>query len=95
MTSVFYCVFALWWSEAWWWCLWCAFGTTGVCGAFGGGMVLALSFADRVIFEGLLGVLSTRALPFFSASSAAFAASSMDGAAFELARLGAIAGCFS
>jgi hypothetical protein len=34
------------------------------------------------------GVLSARALPFFSASSAAFAASSMDGAAFELARLG-------
>jgi hypothetical protein len=30
---------------------------------------------------------------FFSASSAAFAASSMDGAAFELSRLGAIAGC--
>jgi hypothetical protein len=37
-------------------------------------------------------VLSARALPFFSAYSAAFAASSMDGAAFELARLGAIAG---
>jgi hypothetical protein len=37
-------------------------------------------------------VLSARALPFFSASSAAFASSSMDGAAFELARLGAIAG---
>jgi hypothetical protein len=36
--------------------------------------------------------VSTRALPFFSASSAAFAASSMDGAAFELALLGAIAG---
>jgi hypothetical protein len=31
-------------------------------------------------------------LPFFSASSAAFAASSTDGAAFELALLGAIAG---
>jgi hypothetical protein len=29
------------------------------------------------------GVLSARALPFFSASSAAFAASSMDGADFE------------
>jgi hypothetical protein len=41
------------------------------------------------------GVLSTRALPFFSTSSAAFAASSMEGAAFELARLGAIAGCLS
>jgi hypothetical protein len=37
-------------------------------------------------------VLSVRALPFFSASSATFAASSMDGAGFELARLGAIAG---
>jgi hypothetical protein len=39
------------------------------------------------------GVLSVRAFPFFSANSAAFAASSMDGAAFELARLGAIVGC--
>jgi hypothetical protein len=38
-------------------------------------------------------VLSARALPFFSASSAALATSSMDGAAFELARLGVIAGC--
>jgi hypothetical protein len=37
-------------------------------------------------------VLSVRALPFFSASSVAFAASSTDGAAFELALLGAIAG---
>jgi hypothetical protein len=32
-------------------------------------------------------------VPFFAASSAAFSASSMDGAAFELARLGAIASC--
>jgi hypothetical protein len=39
-------------------------------------------------------VVSTRALPFFSASSTAFAASSTDGAAFELALLGAIAGGF-
>jgi hypothetical protein len=37
-------------------------------------------------------VVSARVLPFFSASSAAFAASSTDGAAFELALLGAIAG---
>jgi hypothetical protein len=37
-------------------------------------------------------VVFARALPFFSASSAAFAASSTDGAAFELALLGAIAG---
>jgi hypothetical protein len=42
--------------------------------------------------EASWGVLSARVLPFFSARSAAFAASSMDGAAFELARLGAIAG---
>jgi hypothetical protein len=40
-------------------------------------------------------VVSARALPFFSASSAAFAVSSMDGAAFEFALLGAIAGFFS
>jgi hypothetical protein len=39
--------------------------------------------------------VSTKALPFFSASSAAFVASSIDGAAFELALLGAIAGGFS
>jgi hypothetical protein len=42
--------------------------------------------------EASWGVLFVRALPFFSASSAAFAASSMDGATFELARLGAITG---
>jgi hypothetical protein len=40
----------------------------------------------------LCQLLGARALPFFSASSAAFAASSTDGAAFELALLGAIAG---
>jgi hypothetical protein len=38
------------------------------------------------------GVLSAGALPFFSASSAAYAASSTDGAAFKLALLGTIAG---
>jgi hypothetical protein len=38
------------------------------------------------------GVLSARALPFFSASSAAFAASLTDGATFELALLGTIVG---
>jgi hypothetical protein len=65
-------------------------------GAFGGGMVLAMSFADSVIFVGLLGGVVREGLAFFfSASSAAFAASSMDEAAFELARLRAIAGCFS
>ena len=58
-------------------------------------MILALSLAvDSVIFEGLLGVLSARALPFFFARSAAFVASSMDATAFEVALLGAIAGCF-
>jgi hypothetical protein len=36
------------------------------------------------------GVASARTLPFLSARSAAFAASSMDGAAFELACMGAI-----
>jgi hypothetical protein len=58
-------------------------------------VLLALSFADNFIFEGLLGGVVREGLAFFSASSAAFAASSMDGAAFELARVGAIAGCFS
>jgi hypothetical protein len=53
-------------------------------------VVLALSFADSFIFEGLLGGIVREGLAFFSASSTAFAASSMDGAAFELARLGAI-----
>jgi hypothetical protein len=57
-------------------------------------VVLALSLAvDIVIFEGLLGVVSARALPFFSARSAAFAASSMDAVAFEVALLEAIVGC--
>jgi hypothetical protein len=53
---------------------------------------VALSLAKSFVFTGFLGVLSTRALPFFSASSAAFAASSTDGAAFDIALLGAIAG---
>jgi hypothetical protein len=38
------------------------------------------------------GVLSARALPFFSANSSTFAISSTDGASFELALLGAIVG---
>jgi hypothetical protein len=37
--------------------------------------------------------VSARALPFFSASSAAIAVSSMDAAAFEVALLGAFMGC--
>jgi hypothetical protein len=56
-------------------------------------VLLALSFAERFVFEGFLGDVVREVLAFFfSASSAAFTASSMDGAAFELARLGAIAG---
>jgi hypothetical protein len=55
-------------------------------------LVVALSLVESFVFAGFLGVLSARALPFFSASSAAFTASSTDGAAFELALLGAIAG---
>jgi hypothetical protein len=51
-----------------------------------------LSLAESFVFGGFLGVLSARALPFFSARSVVFAVSSMDGVAFELARLGAIAG---
>jgi hypothetical protein len=54
---------------------------------------LALSFADSFVFGGFFGGVVREGLAFFLASSAAFAASSMDGAAFELARLGAIAGC--
>jgi hypothetical protein len=63
-----------------------------VYGAFGSGVFLALSLAESFVFGGFLGVLSVRAFPFFLARSASFAASSMDGTAFELARLGAIAG---
>jgi hypothetical protein len=73
----------------------CALGTASAHSAIGGGVILALSLAvDNVIFEGLLRALSARALPFFSARSAAFAASSMDAAAFKVALLGAIASCF-
>lgn len=73
----------------------CALGTASAHSAVRGGVILALSLAvDSVIFEGLLGVLSMRALPFFSARSAAFAASSMDATTFKVALFGAIAGCF-
>jgi hypothetical protein len=53
---------------------------------------VALSLAESFIFAGFLGVLSSRDLLFLSASHAVFAASSADGAAFELALLGAITG---
>jgi hypothetical protein len=46
---------------------------------------VALSLAERFVLVGFLGVLSARDFPFFSTSSAAFAASSTDGATFELA----------
>jgi hypothetical protein len=73
----------------------CILRTASAHSAIGGGVILALSLAvDSVIFKGLLGALSARALPFFSARSAAFAALSMDAAAFEVSLLGAIAGCF-
>jgi hypothetical protein len=75
--------------------LWYALRTIGAHSAIGGGVILALSLAvDSVIFEGLLGVVFTRALPFFCARSATFVASSMDATAFEVALFGAIAGCF-
>jgi hypothetical protein len=72
--------------------LWLSSGAAGAEGAFGSGLIVALSLAESFVFAGFLGVLSARALPFFSASSAAFAASSTDGAVFELALLGAIVG---
>jgi hypothetical protein len=78
---------ALWWSEAWGRLLW-SLGAAGAEAAFGSGLFVALLLAVCVVFAGLWRVLSTRALPFFSASSAAFAASS----AFDEVLLGAIAG---
>jgi hypothetical protein len=64
----------------------------GAEGAFGSGLIVALSLAECVVLAGfLLGVVCV-GLALFSASSAAFAASSTDRAAFELALLGAIAG---
>jgi hypothetical protein len=59
--------------------------------AFGSGLFVALPLAESVVFGGLLVGGVDEGLAFFSASSAAFAASS----AFELALLGAIAGGFS
>jgi hypothetical protein len=56
-------------------------------------VILTLSFADSFVFRGFLVGVVCEGIAFFSASSAAFAAMSMDGAAFELARLDAIAGC--
>jgi hypothetical protein len=53
-----------------------------------------LSLAECVVFAGFLVGGVCKGLALFSASSAAFAASSMDGTAFELALLGAIAGGF-
>ena len=58
--------------------------------AFGSGLFVALPLAECVVFAGLLVGGVDKGLALFSASSAAFAASS----AFELAFLGAIAGGF-
>jgi hypothetical protein len=55
-------------------------------------LVVALSLADSIVFAGFLMGSVCKGLALFLASSAAFAASSTDGAAFELALLGAIAG---
>jgi hypothetical protein len=44
----------------------CTFGTAGAYSAFEGGMVLAMSFADSVIFESLLGSVVREGLAFFS-----------------------------
>ena len=57
-------------------------------------MFIALPLAECVVFAGFLVGGVYKGLAFFSASSAAFAASSTDGAAFELALLGAITGGF-
>jgi hypothetical protein len=52
----------------------------------------SLSLAESFVFAGFLGGVVCEGLALFSASSTAFVASSIDGAAFELALLGAIAG---
>jgi hypothetical protein len=66
-------------------------------GAWGASSELQLRTVPsrRVGWSSRCLLLSARALPFLSARSAAFVASSMDGAAFELAHFGAIMGCFS
>ena len=51
-----------------------------------------LSLAESFVFAGFLVGVVCEGLAFFSAISAAFAASSTNGAAFELALLGGIAG---
>ena len=69
-------------------------GAAGAEGAFGSWLIIALSLAECVVFAGFLVGGVCKGLALFSANSAAFAALSMDGAAFELALLGAIAGGF-
>jgi hypothetical protein len=69
-------------------------GAAGAETAFGCGLFIALPLAECVVFVGFLVGGVDKGLALFSANSAAFAASSMDGAAFELALLGAIAGDF-
>jgi hypothetical protein len=55
-------------------------------------LIVALSLTECVVFAGLLVGVVCEGLALFLASSAAFTASSTEGAAFELALLGAIAG---
>jgi hypothetical protein len=64
----------------------------GAEGAFGSGLIIALSLAECVVFAGFLVGVICEGLDLFSASSVVFAASLMEGGAFELALLGAIAG---
>jgi hypothetical protein len=69
-------------------------GAAGAETTFGCRLFIALPLAECVVFAGFLVGGVYKGLAFFSASSAAFAASSTDGVAFELALLGAIAGGF-
>jgi hypothetical protein len=78
---------ALWWSEAWGRLL-LSPGAAGAEAAFGSGLFVALLLAVCVVFAGLLESVVDKGLAFFSASSAAFTASS----AFDEVLLGAIAG---
>jgi hypothetical protein len=83
----------LWRGEAWG-RLRLSSGATGAKTAFRCELFIALPLAECVVFAAFLVGGVDKGLALFSASSAAFAASSTDGAAFELALLGAIAGGF-
>jgi hypothetical protein len=72
--------------------MWLSSRAVGAEAALGSWLIVALSLADGVVFAGFLVGGVCKGLALFSASSAAFAASSTDGATFELALLGAIVG---